>query len=64
MDWEEYVHVHISLIPGEIIQEYSLHELLDSKGHVLGRVQKGMYSLPQAGMLANKLLKKQLAPHG
>jgi hypothetical protein len=25
---------------------------------------KGMYGLPQAGILANKLLKKQLARHG
>jgi hypothetical protein len=64
MDWEECVCVHISLIPDEIIQEYRLHKLLDSKGHALGCVQKGMYSLPQASMLANKLLKKRLAPHG
>jgi hypothetical protein len=27
-------------------------------------VQKGMYGLPQAGILANKLLIKQLAPYG
>jgi hypothetical protein len=64
MDREEYIRVHISLIPNEIIQEYNLQELIDSKGHVLSRVQKGMYRLPQAGMLANKLLKKRLSPHG
>jgi hypothetical protein len=27
-------------------------------------IQKGMYGLPQAGILANKLLKKWLAQHG
>ena len=27
-------------------------------------IQKGMYGLPQAGILANKLLKKWLALHG
>ena len=27
-------------------------------------IQKGMYGLPQAGMLANKLLKECLAEHG
>jgi hypothetical protein len=40
MDQEDNVHIHISLIPNEIIQEYKLHELLDSKGHVLSCVQK------------------------
>jgi hypothetical protein len=64
MEWEEYVQVHISLIPDEIIHEYQLHALIDSKGHVLGRVQKGMYGLLQVGMLANKLLKQRLGPHG
>jgi hypothetical protein len=53
MDWEEYVQVHISLISNEIIHEHRLHKLLNSKGHVLGCVQKWMYVLPQAGMLAN-----------
>ena len=27
-------------------------------------IQKGMYGLPQAGILANKLLRKRLAKHG
>lgn len=27
-------------------------------------IQKGLYGLPQAGKLANDLLKKRLAPHG
>ena len=28
------------------------------------QIEKGMYGLPQAGILANKLLRKRLAPHG
>ena len=28
------------------------------------QIEKGMYGLPQAGILANKLLRTQLAPHG
>jgi Reverse transcriptase (RNA-dependent DNA polymerase) len=31
---------------------------------VLAQIDKGMYGLPQAGILANKLLKKRLEPHG
>ena len=28
------------------------------------QIERGMYGLPQAGILANKLLRKRLAPHG
>jgi hypothetical protein len=36
---------------------------LVSDGYILIDVQKGMYGLPQAGILANLLLAKRLAPH-
>jgi hypothetical protein len=49
MEWEEYVQVCISLIPDEIMNKYKIQDLINSKGHVLGRVQKGMYSLPRQG---------------
>jgi hypothetical protein len=29
----------------------------------MARIDKGMYGLPQAGILANKLLKDRLQPH-
>ena len=32
-------------------------------GSLYIEIQKGMYGLPQAGMLANKLLKRRLAKH-
>ena len=28
------------------------------------QIEHGMYGLPQAGILANQLLRKQLKPHG
>jgi hypothetical protein len=37
---------------------------LVSDGHVYIEVQKGMYGLPQAGILANHLLARRLAIHG
>jgi hypothetical protein len=37
---------------------------LVSDGHVYIEVQKGMYGLPQAGILANQLLARRLATHG
>ena len=33
-------------------------------GHVYIEISKGVYRLPQAGILANDLLKKRLLPHG
>ena len=34
------------------------------KGFVYLEIRKAIYGLPQAGILANKLLWKRLAPHG
>ena len=33
-------------------------------GNIYMEVNKGMYELPQSGLLANKLLKKRLNKHG
>ncbi|KAL7478060.1 hypothetical protein ACHAW6_003843 [Cyclotella cf. meneghiniana] len=38
--------------------------MVDSKGMVYLKVTKGMYGLPQAGLLAYKLLEKRLNKHG
>jgi hypothetical protein len=63
MEREEYVRIPIELIPQEIIDEYNLQDLVHN-GNVYARVDKGMYGLPQSGILANKLLKSRLEPHG
>jgi hypothetical protein len=60
MERHEFVCMLFTLIPEEIIQEYGLHTLVDHKGFVLARIEKGMYGLLQAGMLANKLLRAVL----
>jgi hypothetical protein len=53
----------IALILADIIAHYNLNEkVLD--GYVYMDIRKGMYGLPQAGILANELLKKCLARHG
>ena len=64
MDRPEYMRVHISQIPPAIVEHYNLTELADEEGYVYIQIDKGMYGLPQAGMLANKLLVKRLARHG
>jgi hypothetical protein len=63
MDSFEYMRIPIKLIPQEIILQYNLLPLV-SDGHVYIEVQKGMYGLPQAGILANQLLAGRLAIHG
>ncbi len=60
----EYVHNKIGNVPKEIRKQYNLREKVDSKRHVFIEVRKGMYGLPQAGILAQKLLEERLNKHG
>jgi hypothetical protein len=48
------MRIPIKLIRQEIIDQYNLLPLV-SDGHVYIEVQKGMYGLPQAGILSNEL---------
>jgi hypothetical protein len=63
MDRYEYMRIPVHLIPEEFIQAYNLHDKI-YKGYLYVEIRKGMYGLPQAGILANQLLRKRLAPHG
>ena len=60
----EYIHVSIKDIPDEIICEYNLQSIVTEDGMIYIEANRGMYGLPQAGLLANKLLEKQLNKHG
>jgi hypothetical protein len=63
MEEFEYLRIPIKLTPLEIITQYNLLPLV-SDGHIYIEVQKGMYGLPQTGILANHLLATRLAPYG
>jgi hypothetical protein len=63
MEEFEYVRIPIKLIPLDIITQYALIPLV-SDGHIYIEVHKGMFGIPQAGILTNHLLAKQLSPHG
>ena len=56
--------INIAQILDEIISEDNLKGKVHIDGLFYIEIQKGMYGLSQAGMLANKLLKCQLAKHG
>ena len=60
----EYIRISINDIPDEIIKEYGLKEKADHKGMVFIEANKGMYGLPQSGLLANELLEKRLNKRG
>ena len=62
----EYVKLRLSDIPDEVVREYRLHETgkVASDGFVYVEVRKGMYGLPQAGILAQELLEKRLNARG
>ena len=51
-------------LPTDFANLYQLHKLVDPNGYVAIKIQKGMYGLPQAGILAQQLLKAQLNAHG
>ena len=57
---EEYMRMQVKFIPEEIIEEYNLRSKVDNKGWVYMKICKGMYGLPQAGILENELLQKHL----
>ena len=59
----EYIRIKVSDIPDEIVNEYNLHSKATG-GHVYVKISKGMYGLPQAGLLANELLEKRLNKYG
>ena len=51
-------------MPDDVIEHYKLHNVVTPDGYVHCGIQKGMYGLPQAGIIAQQLLAKQLKEHG
>ena len=60
----EYIRLNIRDIPQEIINEYKLKNVVEKDGSIYLAAIKGMYGLPQAGLIANELLEKRLNQHG
>jgi hypothetical protein len=55
--------INLSSLPQDIIDEFGLLSL-EHDVRVYIEIQKGMYGLPQAGILTNELLQRQLALDG
>ena len=64
MKRQEYMRLKLTDIPDKVIEYYNLKELATPDGYVYCEVTKEMYGLPQAGIIAQELLAKQLGEHG
>ena len=63
MDDYEYMFIPITSIPDQIIAHYKLRDLVHN-GRVYIEIRRGMYGLPQAGILAEQQLTRFLATYG
>ena len=60
----EYIRINICDIPDEIIAEYNLRSKVTTDGAIYIVANRGMYGLPQSGLLANELLEQRLNKRG
>jgi hypothetical protein len=61
----EYIRISLSQIPEAIQTKYKVHDLMaTNSNHVMVAITKGMYGLPQAGILAQERLLNHLSKHG
>lgn len=58
----EYMKIRLDFIPMEIQDKYEIADKIIGN-HVYDEINKGMYGLPQAGILENKLLAKRLTKY-
>ncbi len=53
----------LSDIPANVIKDYNLNEIASPNGYIYCEIQKGMYRLPQVGIIAQELLADPLKLH-
>ena len=63
LDQYRYMKKLLSLFPEHTADKHGLKKKAKD-GFVYVEIRKAIYGLPQVGILANKLLKKRLKPHG
>ncbi len=60
----EYMQMKLSDLPHDFVDMYYLTKIAEDNGNIYMKIQKGMYGLPQAGILAQQLLEQRLNEHG
>jgi hypothetical protein len=64
MERPEYMQLKLSDLPHDFVDMYNLTKIAQDNDNVYIKIQKGMCSLPQAGILAQQLLEQRLNEHG
>jgi hypothetical protein len=60
----EYMRLRIADMPDNIIEHYNLRDKATPDGYIYCEIQKRMYGLPQASIIAQQLLEERLQKHG
>ncbi len=60
----EYMRLKLSDMLDDVIEHYNLQAIATANGFVYCKIWKGMYGLPQAGIIAQQLIETRLAAHG
>ena len=61
---KEYVKMKFSNFPETVIAHYNLCENATSEGFIYVAIKRGIYGIPQSGILAQTLLETRLNAHG
>ena len=56
MERSEYMHLKLSNLPKSVLLQYNIEARATRDGYVHVDIWRGMYGLPQAGIIAQKLL--------
>ncbi len=60
----EYMRPKLSNMPDDVIEHYNLRAIATADSFVYCEIRKGIYGLPQAGIISQQLLEMRLAEHG
>jgi hypothetical protein len=64
MEQPEYMQLNLSNLPQGFVNLYDLTKIAEDNGYVYIKVQKGLYGLLKAGILAHRLLEQRLNEQG
>ena len=60
----QYMRLRLADMPKDVIAHYRLNKIAIPEGYIYCEIQKGMYGLPQAGIIAQQLLEEHLQKDG
>jgi hypothetical protein len=60
----KYMRLRIADMTDNVIEHYNLRDKATPDGYIYCEIQKGMYGLPQAGIITQQLFKECLQKHG